>query len=95
VIDLAVGVIIGTAFGKIVTSLVTNIIMPVIGVILPGEKGYENWLVTIHGKKIPYGLFLRDVVDFLIVAFVLFIFIVKFLGWVIKLRKDEKQRRPP
>lgn len=88
VIDLAVGVIIGTAFGKIVTSLVDHIIMPVIGVILPGKTGYQGWEVTIQGKKIPYGLFLGDVVNFLIVAMALFLFIVKFLGWIMKTKKD-------
>ena len=84
VIDLAVGVIIGGAFGKIVTSLVDNIIMPLVGVILPGEKGYENWAVTIGAKTIPYGKFIGDVVSFLILAAALFFFIVKFLGWLMK-----------
>jgi large conductance mechanosensitive channel len=84
VIDLAVGVIIGGAFGKIVTSLVDNIIMPLVGVILPGEKGYENWAVTIGEKTIPYGKFIGDVVSFLILAAALFFFIVKFLGWLMK-----------
>ena len=57
-IDLAVGVIIGAAFGKIIDSLVKNIIMPLIGVILPGEQGYLDWKWVINGKEIPYGLFL-------------------------------------
>jgi large conductance mechanosensitive channel len=88
VIDLAVGVIIGGAFGNIVKSLVDNIIMPVIGVIVPGKAGYEGWKVTIDGKAIPYGKFLGDIVNFLIVAAALYIFIVKFLGWIIKFKKD-------
>jgi large conductance mechanosensitive channel len=86
VIDLAVGVIIGTAFGKIVSSLVDNIIMPLIGVILPGGKGYEGWVANFDGKTIPYGKFLGDVVNFVIVALALFLFIVKFLGWVLRTR---------
>src|SRR6516165_9535079 len=61
VIDLAVGVIIGAAFGKIVDSLVKNIIMPLIGVIMPGDKGYESWKWEINGKEIPYGLFLAEI----------------------------------
>jgi large conductance mechanosensitive channel len=82
VIDLAVGVIIGGAFGKIVTSMVDNIIMPLVGVILPGNKGYENWALTIGEKTVPYGKFIGDVVSFLILAAALFLFIVKFLGWL-------------
>lgn len=84
VIDLAVGVIIGGAFGKIVTSLVDNVIMPTVAVILPGNSGYEKWAVTIGEKTIPYGKFLGDVVSFLILAAALFFFIVKFLGWLMR-----------
>lgn len=86
VIDLAVGVIIGSAFGKIITSLVNNILMPVIGLILPGGKGYEGWVFTYHDKTVPYGAFLGDVVNFVIVALALFLFIVKFLGWVLRMK---------
>src|SRR5436189_3125340 len=80
VIDLAVGVIIGAAFGKIVDSLVKNLIMPIIGVLIPGEQGYLGWKWVIDGKEVPYGLFLGEVVNFLLVAADLFFFIVKFLG---------------
>ncbi len=93
VIDLAIGVIIGGAFGGIVTSLVKNIIMPLVGVIMPSEHGYTEWAWTartIEGgtKSVPYGLFLGDVVNFLILALVLFIFIVKFLGWILRTKKE-------
>ena len=64
-IDLAVGVIIGAAFGKIVDSLVKHMIMPLIGVIMPGEKGYLAWKWVVEGKEVPYGLFLGEVVNFL------------------------------
>ena len=83
VIDLAVAVIIGAAFGKIVDSLVKQIIMPLVGVVLPGKQGYLDWKWVINGKDIPYGLFLGEVVNFVIVALALFLFIVKFLGWLI------------
>jgi len=89
VIDLAVGVIIGAAFGKIISSLVDNIMMPLIGVMLPGDKGYEGWVATIGGKPIPYGKFLGDVVSFLVVTLALFFFIVKFLGWIMRSKKEE------
>jgi large conductance mechanosensitive channel len=95
VIDLAVGVIIGAAFGKIIDSLVKNLIMPVISLLIPGEQGYVHWKWVVNGKEIPYGLFLGDVVNFIIVAFALFIFIVKFLGWMMSLRKAEAAAIPP
>jgi large conductance mechanosensitive channel len=95
VIDLAVGVIIGAAFGKIIDSLVKHVIMPLVGLIMPGEKGYEDWMWVIRGKEIPYGLFLAEVVNFLIVALALYIFIVKFLGWVMRAKKEEASAPPP
>jgi hypothetical protein len=58
VVDLAIGVIIGAAFGAIVKSLVEDIIMPLIGLILPGDKGYEGWVWQVGDKIIPYGKFL-------------------------------------
>ncbi len=95
VIDLAVGVIIGAAFGSIISSLVKNIIMPLIGLILPGEQGYLGWKWVINGKEVPYGLFIGEVVNFLIVALLLFIFIVKFLGWLMRLKRQEAAAVPP
>src|SRR5262245_7373430 len=77
VIDLAVGVIIGAAFAGVVGSLVKNVLMPLIGVVLPGEQGYVGWKWVIGGQEVPYGLFLGEVVNFLIVALVLFIVIRK------------------
>ena len=95
VIDLAVGVIIGGAFGKIVTSMVDNVLMPLVGVILPGEGGYEKWAITVGAKTIPYGKFLGDVVSFLILAAALFVFIVKFLGWLMKSKAEAAEAAPP
>ena len=95
VIDLAVGVIIGAAFGKIISSLVDNIIMPMVGLVLPAEQGYKGWKVVVEGKDVPYGLFIADVVNFLIVALVLFLFIVKFLGWLMRTKKEEAAALPP
>ena len=95
VIDLAVGVIIGIAFGKIVDSLVKHIILPALGVLLPGEQGYLGWKLVIAGKEIPYGLFVGEVLNFLLVALALFIFIVKFLGWVMKSKKEEAAAPAP
>ncbi|MEY2195181.1 large conductance mechanosensitive channel protein MscL [Neobacillus sp. BF23-41] len=76
VIDLAVGVIIGAAFGKIVSSLVADIIMPLVGVIIGGvDFDFSN---LAYGK-LKYGQFIQTVVDFLIISFSIFLF-VKFLN---------------
>jgi large conductance mechanosensitive channel len=95
VIDLAVGVIIGGAFGKIVSSLVDNIIMPLVSVVLPGDASYKDWAIKIGEKTIPYGAFLGDIVSFLLLALALFVFIVKFLGWIMKSKAAEAVAPPP
>jgi large conductance mechanosensitive channel len=89
VIDVAVGVIIGAAFGKIIDSLVKHIIMPLVGLLVPGEHGYLNWKVVVGAKEVPYSLFLGEVVNFLVVALVLFVFAVKFRSWQLEARKEE------
>ena len=95
VVDLAIGVIIGAAFGKIVDSLVKHIIMPFLGVVIPGEQGYLAWKWVIRGKEIPFGLFIGEIVNFLIVALALYIFIVKFLGMIMKNKQEEAVAPPP
>ena len=87
VIDLAVGVIIGAAFGKIVDSLVKHILMPLVGLLLPGDRGYLGWKIVVGAKEVPYGLFIGELVNFVIVAFALYLFIVKFLGFVMKAKQ--------
>ncbi|HEU0117579.1 MAG TPA: large conductance mechanosensitive channel protein MscL [Alphaproteobacteria bacterium] len=88
VVDLAVGVIIGAAFGKIVTSLVNDVIMPPIGLIL-GKVDFSNLFIDLSGAHheslaaakaagaptINYGMFINTVIDFSIVAFVIFLII--------------------
>jgi large conductance mechanosensitive channel len=95
VIDLAVGVVIGAAFGKIIDSLVKHILMPLVSLLLPSQQGYLEWKLVVCEKEVPYGLFLGEVVNFLIVALVLFLFIVKFLGWVMRSKKEEAASPPP
>ena len=81
VVDLAVGVIIGAAFGKIVTSLVNDVIMPPIGLVTGGlDFSKQKWVLkAAEGTKpetaINYGMFINNVIDFLIVAFVIFLLI--------------------
>jgi large conductance mechanosensitive channel len=94
VIDLAVGVIIGAAFSKIVDSLVKHIIMPVVSLLLPGEQGYLGWKLAVGAKEVPYGLFIGEIVNFVIVAFALYLFIVKFLGALLKAKKAEATAPP-
>ena len=88
VIDLAIGVIIGAAFGKIVSSLVTNVVMPPIGLLL-GKVDFSSLFINLSGKSVgslkeatdkglavvAYGSFLNTVIEFLIIAVVLFIVI--------------------
>ena len=94
VVDLAVGVIIGAAFGKIVDSLVKHVLMPAIAAVLPFSQTYAAWKLFINGKEIPYGLFIAEVVNFFVVAAAVFFFIVKFLGWVMRLRQQEATESP-
>ncbi len=74
VMDLAVGVIIGAAFGKIISSLVSNILMPIIGIFMQGVD-FQNLNVKIGEAEIKYGLFIGAIIDFIIIAFVLFLII--------------------
>lgn len=72
VIDLAVGVVIGAAFGKIVSALVDNIIMPVVGILLQGHN-VAAASIKVGSAELKYGAFCQAVIDFLIIAFVLFL----------------------
>lgn len=74
VVDLAVGVVIGGAFGKIVTSLVDDILMPLIGIIIGGID-FTNLTLKVGSAVVKYGNFLQNVIDFLIVAFCIFILV--------------------
>lgn len=74
ILELSVGVIIGTAFGKIVTSLVNNILMPVIGIFL-GGLDFTNLSLKIKDAEITYGVFIQSVVDFLIISVCIFVFL--------------------
>ena len=86
VIDLAVGVVIGSAFGKIVTSLVDNILMPLIGIIIGGVD-FTSLTATVGDAKIAYGIFIQNIIDFLIVALCIFL-IVKVMNKFMK-KKEE------
>lgn len=103
VVDMAVGVIIGGAFGKIVSSLVSDVIMPPVGVLLSGVDFSDLKIVlkqaTIEaGKEIPavtvsYGVFLQTIIDFMIIATVIF-FAIKGIN-ALKKKEEEAPAAPP
>ena len=74
VLDLAVAVIIGGAFGKIVTSFVNDIVMPLIGLIIGGID-FSGLAFTVGSAKVTYGNFINNILDFLIIAFVIFLIV--------------------
>jgi large conductance mechanosensitive channel len=74
VMDLAVGVIIGGAFGKIVASLVSDIIMPVIGLLIGGID-FSGLAFTIGSATVTYGVFINNLIDFFIIALVIFLLV--------------------
>jgi large conductance mechanosensitive channel len=104
VIDLAVGVIIGAAFGKIVSSLVQDLIMPPIGMLFKGVN-FSNLFIALDGRHfdhledaqkagaptLNYGIFLNNVLDFLIVAFCVFLLVQQVNRWT---RKPEPAAAP-
>lgn len=91
VIDLAVAVVIGGAFTKIVNSLVDDIIMPIIGVIIGGIN-FENLMVTVGTAEIKYGMFIQAIVNFLLIALVIFS-VIKAINQFKK--KEEKKPEEP
>ena len=72
VMDLAIAVVIGAAFGKIVTSLVENIITPLIGVITGGVDFTDKWKIGVGEAQIQLGVFVQSIIDFVIIAFAIF-----------------------
>jgi large conductance mechanosensitive channel len=80
VVDLAVGVIIGAAFGKITTAFVEDLVMPVVTLFLPDGGWREMVFEPIAGMKLKVGHLLASIIDFLIVATVIFFVLVKFVG---------------
>ncbi|MBR3134046.1 MAG: large-conductance mechanosensitive channel protein MscL [Clostridia bacterium] len=90
VVDLAVGVIIGGAFGKIVSSLVDDILMPIIGILI-GGLDFSNLSIDVLDAKVMYGAFIQNIIDFLIVAFCIFIFVKVINSATEKLKKEKEE----
>jgi large conductance mechanosensitive channel len=94
VIDLAVGVIMGAAFSPIVTTLVDNCIMPILGYILAGIDFSSLMVSPVKGVEIKYGLFINAVIKFLLTAFAVFL-LVKAINTMKKRFEKEKAAAPP
>ncbi|WP_242250907.1 large conductance mechanosensitive channel protein MscL [Bacillus cereus group sp. BfR-BA-01379] len=92
VIDLAVGVVIGAAFGKIVSSLVKDIITPLIGLLMGGIN-FTGLKFTVGEASVKYGNFIQTIVDFLIVAFAIFVFVKVFNKMTLKREAEKKEEK--
>lgn len=93
VIDLAVGVIIGSAFSKIISSIVDDILMPLIGIVIGGIN-FNAASIKVGSAVVKYGSFLQNVIDFLIVAFCIFIF-VKLINKFTKKEEEKTKAKEP
>lgn len=91
VMDMAVGVIIGGAFGKIVSSLVDDVFMPILGVITGGVD-FTDLSIKVEDATIKYGLFIQNVIDFIIIAFCIFL-MIKAMNKITK-RKEAEAKTP-
>lgn len=91
VVDMAVGVIIGGAFGKIVTSLVNDILMPIIGVLL-GGLNFSELSIKVGDATVKYGSFVQTIIDFLIISFSIFTMIKLFETFK---KKEEPKKEEP
>jgi large conductance mechanosensitive channel len=87
VVDLAIGVIIGGVFHNLIDSLVKNLFMPLIAILIPGQRPYTHWQITVRGSTIHIGLLLGDIAHFLLISAILFLFLMKFLGWLMRPKK--------
>lgn len=90
VMDLAVGVIVGGAFSSIVTSLVNNILTPILGIFLGGID-FSGLSLNIKDATINYGLFIQSVIDFLIIAFCIFL-LIKLINKIMHVGKKEERK---
>ncbi len=92
-VDLAVAVVIGAAFGAVVTSLVQNVIMPLIGA-LGGKPSFDQYWWNLNGSQIKIGTFITALIAFVILAAVVFFFVVKPVNWLMSRRKTELPADP-
>lgn len=93
VIDLAVAVVIGAAFGKIVSSLVDNIIMPLVGILTGGVDFTKSFVLKVGDAEVAFGVFLQSIIDFVIIAFAIFMF-VRILSKLQRKKEEEPEAVP-
>lgn len=93
-IDLAVGVVIGAAFGQITNSLSTNILTPIVGLLLGGYDFSKLSITLLGDAQITYGVFLQAVLNFVLIAFALFL-MVKAINRLTRKKKQEEQAAKP
>ena len=87
VVDLAVGVVVGAAFTGVVTAFTKGIITPLIGI--PGKVSLGDWSFTVNGSRFLIGAFIDAIISFLLVAFVVFFFVVRPVNWLMTRRKTD------
>ena len=94
VVDLAVGVVMGSAFSKIVTSVVDDLLMPIIGIVIGGHD-FSSLSITVGDSVIKYGSLINNIINFFIIAFCIFL-LVKFINKLtsINKKKEEKKETP-
>ena len=90
VVDLAVGVVMGSAFSKIVTSVVDDLLMPIIGIIIGGHD-FSNLSINVGSAVIKYGSLINNIINFFIVSFCIFI-LVKFINKLTSINKKEVKK---
>ena len=95
VVELAVAVIIGAAFGAVITAFTTSFVTPLIALI-GGKADFSGLAFTINGTKFPYGLFLNALISFLIIAAVVFFFVVRPMNAVMaRMKRSEEEPEAP
>lgn len=89
-IELAVAVVIGTAFGAVISSLVKNVIMPALSYVMPAQAGYTAWKIG----RIEIGVFIGEVINFLVIAVAIFLCIVQVLGMIKRMTSGPEPTAP-
>ncbi|HUY62985.1 MAG TPA: large conductance mechanosensitive channel protein MscL [Acidimicrobiales bacterium] len=92
VVDLAVGIVVGTAFGVVVKSFVSNLLTPLVSI--PGKANFQSLHFTINHSTFGYGTFLNDLISFLIVATAIFFFVVRPINALVARRRRGQETEP-
>jgi large conductance mechanosensitive channel len=92
VVDLAVAVVIGAAFGAVVSSFVKNLLTPLVSI--PGKHSFANLIVIVHGSVFHYGIFLNDLISFVLIAAAVFFFVVKPINALTARRRKGEDAEP-